>query len=197
MGEIQCAAVLVSPLKEIRKGSHTTPSTGIVLKQHSCLEIVCLTRIFSYKLMSSESFLAKAFLGFPRTKDINENTHLESTHCMAAVTTYRTRPTTILNRLVSLTFPLHSSIGNLTLSLNVFLFPLFSFQSLQNALCNHGHENARTNLKKKEVLSVSPPEMPLVISCTFLGNGNTTSVPISVSFTQIRGPKERVATALY
>lgn len=51
--------------------------------------------------------------------------------------------------------------------------------------------------KKKEVRTFSPPKMPLVISCTFLGNGNTTSVPISVSFTQIRGPKERVATALY
>lgn len=50
---------------------------------------------------------------------------------------------------------------------------------------------------KKEVRTFSPPKMPLVISCTFLGNGNTTSVPISVSFTQIRGPKERVATALY
>lgn len=51
--------------------------------------------------------------------------------------------------------------------------------------------------KKKEVHTFSSPAMPLVISCTFLGNGNTTSVPISVSFTQIRGPKERVATALY
>lgn len=153
--------------------------------------------MFSSKLVSSESFLAKVFLGFPRTKDINDNTHLESTHCIAAVTTHRTRPTTILNCLVSLTFLLHSSIGNLTLSLNVFLFPLFSFQSLKNALCYHGHENAHTTMKKKEVHTFSPPEMPLVISCTFLGNGNTTSVPISVSFTQIRGPKERVATALY
>lgn len=149
--------------------------------------------------MPSESFLEKVFLGFPRTKDINDNTHLESTHCITAVTTHRTRHTTILNCLVSRTFPLHSSIGNLTLSLNVALFLLFSFQSLQNALCNHGHENARTKMKKKKkkVHTFSPPEMPLVISCTFLGNGNTTSVPISVSFTRIRGPKERVATALY
>lgn len=147
---IQCASVLVSPPKEITKGSLTTPSTGIVTKQHSCLEIVCLTRIFSSKLMSSESFLAKVFLGFPRTKDINDNTHLESTHCIGAVTTHRIRPTTILNCSVSLTFPLHSTIGNLTLSLNVFLFLLFSFQSLQNALCDHGHENARTNMKKRK-----------------------------------------------
>lgn len=184
----------------LMKGGLTTPSTGTVMKQRSCLELVCLTRIFSSKLMSSESFLAKVFIGFPRTKDINGNTHLKSTHCVAAVTTHRTRPTTIPTRSASLTFPLHSSTGNLTLSLNVFLFPLFSFQSLQNALCNHGHENAHTNMKKKKkekVHTFSPPEMPLVISCTFLGNGSTTSVPKSVSFTQIRGPKERVATALY
>lgn len=145
--------------------------------------------------MSSESFLAKVFIGF--TKDINDNTHLQLTRCTTAATPRRTCPTTILDCLVPLTFPLHSSIGNSTLSLNVFLF-LFLFQSLQNASCKHGHENARTNMgKKKEVHTFSSPAMPLVISCTFLGNGNTTSVPISVSFTQIRGPKERVATALY
>lgn len=140
-----CACVC----SQIMKGSLTTPSTGIVVKQHSCLEIVCLTGIFSSKLMSSESFLAKVLLGFPRTKDIDDNTHLESTHCFAAVTTHRTRPTTILNWLTSLTFPLHSSIGILTLSLNVLLFTLSSFQSLQNASCNHGHENAHTNMEKK------------------------------------------------
>lgn len=178
------------------KGGRTTPSRGIVVKRHSCLEIVFLTRIFSSKLMSSESFLAKVFLGFPRTKDINDNTHLDSTHCITAVTNHRTRPTTILDCLVSLTFPLHSSIGNLTLSLNVFLFPLFSFQSLQNYVIMDMGMHAKYG-GKKEVHTFSPPEMPLVISCTFLGNGNTTSVPISVSFTQIRGPKESVATALY
>lgn len=154
MGEIQCAAVLLFPLKELMKGGRTTPSRGIVVKRRSCLEIVFLTRIFSSKLMSSESFLAKVFLGFPRTKDINDNTHLDSTHCIAAMTNHRTRPTTILDCLVSLTFPLHSSIGNLTLSLNVFLFPLYSFQSLQNALCNYGHGNARKiwGGKRKSIL---------------------------------------------
>lgn len=52
-------------------------------------------------------------------------------------------------------------------------------------------------LNKKEARTFSPPEMPLVISCMFLENGIATSVPISVRFTQMRGPKERVATALY
>lgn len=118
------------------------------MKRHSCLEIMRLTRIFSSNLMSSESSLAKVFIGF--AKDINDNTHLQSTHCDIAVTTRRTRPTTILDCLVSPTLPLHSSIGNSTLSLNVFLFLLIWFHSLQNASCKPGHENARTNMGKKK-----------------------------------------------
>lgn len=56
--------------------------------------------------------------------------------------------TTILECLVSLISTVHSSIGNLTLSLNVFLFLLFLFRCLQNALCKRGHENTRTNVSK-------------------------------------------------
>lgn len=58
--------------------------------------------------------------------------------------------TTILECLVSLISTVHSSIGNLTLSLNVFLFLPFLFRCLQNALCKCGHENARTNIWKTE-----------------------------------------------
>lgn len=80
-----------------------------------------------------------------------------------------------------------------------FYLKLLVSLSTECIVCKHGHENACTNIlkKTKEAHTFSPPEMPLVIICMFLGNGITTSVPISVRFTQMRGPNERVATALY
>lgn len=87
-------------VSDIMKGSLSTPPTGVVMKHHSCLEIVPLPRTFSSKLMSSESFLAEVFIGFSCTKDTNNNTHLESTRCTAAVTTRRTCPTTTLDGLI-------------------------------------------------------------------------------------------------
>lgn len=47
----------------------------------------------------------------------------------------------------------HSNLGNLTPSLNVFLFlffPLFQVYCLQNALCRCGHENARTKIQQPQ-----------------------------------------------
>lgn len=84
----------------------------------------------------------------------------------------------------------------------VFISPLFFSRCLQNALCKCGHKNARTNIWKTEKRSpyqyfFTTFQMPLVISCRFIGKEITTSVPTRVRFTQMTGPNERVATALY
>lgn len=88
----------------------------------------------------------------------------------------------------------------------VFLFPAFCCNVYRMHCVKRGHENARTNEKLQKRKKKKSPyqylfttyKMPLVIRCRFLGKGITTSVPTSVSvFTRMRGPNERVATALY
>ena len=143
------------------------------------------------------------FIGFPCTKDPNLSP--QQHHIPGEDEVYHgndDRPddsTLVFECLVSLVSTVHSSIGNLTLSLNVILFLLCLFGYLQNALSKCGHKNARTNISKTEKRSPSfnTYEMPLVINCRCLGKGITTSVPTSVRFTRMRGPNERVATALY
>lgn len=98
----------------------------------------------------------------------------------------------------SLISPVHSSIGNLTLFyFSSFGFNVYTMHCVNVDMRMHAQILKKKKKRQKEAHAFSPPEMPLVISCTFLGNGITTSVPTSVRFTQTRGPNERVATALY
>lgn len=123
--------------------------------------------------------LRHIFIGFPRIKDTDLNPQ-QWHHIPGVDEVYHGNDnqlndsTTILERLVSRISAVHSSIGNLTLSLNVFLFLLLLFWCLQNALCKCGHENAHTKIWKKKKRSpyqyvFNTWEMPLVISCRFLG----------------------------
>lgn len=77
-----CFAMRVPPFKQLTKGSLRAPSTGFLMKHHSCLRIAHLARIFDSTLMSSDYCHAKhsekewrkqIFIGFPCTKETNLN----------------------------------------------------------------------------------------------------------------------------
>lgn len=214
MGEIQRLAVHVSLVKQPSKGSLAAPSTGILREHHSCLWTAHLARMFDSTLMSSEPFHAKhskkrrrqIFIGFSGTKDIDLSPRRH--HIPGVDEVYHgndNQPddsTTILECLVSDLYSTFQYREFDPFFECVFICPLFCFDVYRMHCVNvdmRMHAQICQKLKKRSPYQYffTTYEMPLVISCRFLGMGITTSVPTRVRFTQMRGPNERVATALY
>lgn len=139
IGEIQRVRPCVSHLwnSSIKEASqrplqgvqcNTTHVWGVRVLQGYLILHWCLQRIYKQNAVKKEKKKTD-FIGFPCTKETDLN--LQWHHVPGADETYHgndNQPddsTKILECLVSLISTVHSSLGILTLSLNVFLFLLF------------------------------------------------------------------------
>lgn len=139
------------PLWELRW--NPTHVWGLHIWQGYLILHWCLQSLFMQNTQKKEKRRSQIFIGFSGTKVTCLSPQWHHTPGVDEVyhgnDNQPDNSTTILECLVSLISTVHSSIGNLTLSLNVFLFLLFLFWCLQNALCKRGHENAHTTMSKK------------------------------------------------
>lgn len=163
MAEIHRVQLRMSRLfREINKRSFTVPSRGLFNKmplvsgelhiwQRSNLHR-CLQRFFEKSKQKKKRWI---FTGFSRTKVTSMSHQRHHTLGKDAYHSSDNQPdgSNTIPKSSVLISTVHSNLGNLTPSLNVFLFLFFSlFQvyCLQNALCRRGHENALTKIQQPQ-----------------------------------------------
>lgn len=149
--------------REINKRSFTVPSRGLFNKmplvsgelhiwQKSNLHR-CLQRFFEKSKQRKKK--RWIFTGFSCTKVTSVSHQRHHTLGKDAYHSSDNQPdgSNTIPKSSVLISTVHSNLGNLTPSLNVFLFlffPLFQVYCLQNALCRCGHENARTKIQQPQ-----------------------------------------------